>query len=157
MYKFKIIDTNKEENIIDIMNSDVDAKSDENPIMIKLDENDNYLDFENFIVNLKAISHGKNYIVKQKESKKLDGKYIDILYIEEKYLNKNSIKFNLVFDVTECLDFDFIRKHIQCPICGGQADVDGDVVHQSIFCYYTYPNEKLSIVKNKSEKFMKSK
>lgn len=147
MYKFKIFDTNKEGNISDILNPDENAKSDENPIMIKLDENDNYLDFENFVVTLKAISLGKQLNVKQKELKLLEGRYYDILYIEELLISENSVKFNLIFDVTDCLgpDDDFIRKHIQCPICGGQANVDGDVVHQSIQCYFNRLNEKHKI------------
>ncbi|MFZ4402112.1 MAG: hypothetical protein ACOYO1_18930, partial [Bacteroidales bacterium] len=127
-----------------------------NPILIKLDEQDNYLDFENFVVFLKALSSGKHLCVKQKGLKQIEGKYYDILYVEEISSSEKRIKFRLVFDVTECLgkNYDFISKHIQCPNCGGQADADGDVFHQSIFCYYTYTNEKLSIVKNKSERYM---
>ena len=142
MYKFKVNDPNKEKNILDILNSDGDAKSINNLILIKLDEKDNYLDFENFIVNLKAISRGKNFYVKQKEFKKIDEKYIDILYIEELSTLKNKKKFKLYFDVSECLDNDFVRQHIQCPVCGGVADAEGDVVHQSIVCYFDQPDEK---------------
>lgn len=103
MYKFKIIEKGNEMSVLDDTFPSGIATSTNNLILIKLDENDNYLDFENFIVSLKAISSGKHLYVKQKESKELDGKYIDILYIEEKYLNINSIKFTLVFDVTDCL------------------------------------------------------
>ena len=119
MYKFIII---KKDNITDIHTPDSNKKLIKNLILIKLDENDNYLYFENFIVNLLAIKRGKNFYVKQKELKKIDGKYFDILYVEEEFTLENRIKFKLFFDVSECLDIDFVRKQIECPICGGVAD-----------------------------------
>jgi hypothetical protein len=151
MYKFIKNDPNNEE-FLDFLNPDGSENS--NPILIKLEKNDNYLDFENFVVTLKAISLGKQLNVKQKELKLLEGRYYDILYIEELLISENSVKFNLIFDVTECLgnNYDFIRNHIKCPICGGQADADGDVVHKSIQCYFNRLNEKQSVFTNENSK-----
>ena len=71
-------------------------------IQIKVAAKFDYPQFEDLILDLIAISLDLPLVVTQQRLKIINGKYFDILKIEEQSTLEMKLQFSLVFDVTDC-------------------------------------------------------